>query len=114
MVASSVCTIHCLLLPVILSMSAFSSFVFLSDPVLENIFLAVSSLVAVSSLLPAYIRHHRKFTAIGILLFGFLFIGLSRFVDGFPEALLTSSGAATVALAHYVNFRLCKNEHQHP
>lgn len=112
--ASSICAIHCLLLPMILSMSAFGGFVFLNNPVLENIFLATSAFVAIGSLLTSYIRHHRKFTAIGILLFGFLFIGLSRFVAGFNESLLTSSGAAMVALAHYVNFRLCKNVHQHP
>jgi hypothetical protein len=94
-------------------MSAFSGFVLLNNPVLENVFLGISVLMGTGSLFPAYIRHHHKFTAIGILLFGFLLIGLSRFIIGFNESLLTSSGATMVSLAHYINFRLCKNAHQH-
>lgn len=113
-IASTVCAMHCLLLPVILSMSAFSGFMLVNHPILENVFIGGSVVVSTSSLLPAYSRHHHKFTAIIILLFGFLLIGLGRFVTGFDESLLTSSGALMVTLAHYVNFKLCKNTHQHP
>jgi hypothetical protein len=92
-----------------MSISAFSGFVFLDDPVLENIVLFVSAVLGVASLFPSYFRHHRKPTAIGILLFGFFLIGLGRFMVNVNESVLVSSGAASVASAHFLNFKLCKS-----
>lgn len=106
---SSLCAVHCLLLPAFLSLSVFRGFVFLNDPLLENVIIIISAALGEGSLFPSYFRHHRKLTAIGILLFGFLLMRLSRFMVNTNEPVLTSSGAILVASARYLNFKLYKS-----
>jgi hypothetical protein len=110
---SALCAVHCLFIPILLSLSMFSGLKFLGDPKLENTILVISSVLGASSLFPSYFKHHRNLAAIGILLFGLLLIGLSRFkVNDVYEVILTSTGAATVASAHFMNFKVCKNSHK--
>jgi hypothetical protein len=109
--ASALCMIHCIALPMLLTISTFSGIVFLDDPRVENGIITVSILLGTSSLFPSYFNHHRKTFPILILLFGFFLIGLSRFMINVNESLLVSSGAASVASAHFLNYRLCKKWH---
>jgi hypothetical protein len=112
MLASGLCAVHCLVLPVFLSFSAFSGISFLNDSLQENSVLVVSFVLGVASFLPSYFKHHRKMTAIIFFLLGFLLIGFSRVVmSNFYEALLTSTGALLITFAHYCNYKLCKRAH---
>lgn len=109
--ASALCAIHCIALPMLVAISAFSGLAFLDDPRVENVIITVSILLGTSSLLPSYFKHHRKIFPILILLFGFFFIGLSRFMMHVCEQVLVSAGAALVASAHFLNYRLCRKWH---
>lgn len=109
--ASALCAIHCIAIPALVSISAFGSWAFLHNENLENFALAASAVLAISSLVPSYARHHQKIAPILILLSGFLLIGLSRFMVDINESAFASSGAVLVALAHYFNYRLCKKFH---
>jgi hypothetical protein len=106
---SGICAVHCLLLPGLLSITSFSGLVLITDPLIENGVLIVSALLGISSLLFSYFRHHGKGTAITVLMLGVLLIAVSRFIEGVNEQALASSGAALVAVAHFVNARLCKH-----
>lgn len=110
--ASAICAAHCVAVPILLSFAAFSSLAFLENPAVEYTILAVSCVVGVSSLLPSYFRHHRKVAALYILVTGFLFIVISRFAPELFEAILTPIGALLIALAHLVNYNLCKKYHK--
>jgi hypothetical protein len=110
-VTSALCAVHCIAIPIIISMSAFSSWAFLHDERIENVVLILSCIIAVFSLVPSYLKHHRKLTPIVILLFGFLLIGLSRILVEVNESVFSSSGATLVASAHFLNYRLCKKSH---
>lgn len=106
---SAACALHCLVLPLLLSIGAFSSLAFLDQPYVEGSIIVLSVLLGLGSMLPSYFRHHRKFSALGFLFIGFILIGLSRIVVlKVWEIMLTSSGAALVASAHIINHRLCK------
>lgn len=105
---SALCAVHCMAIPVLISVSAFGSVSFLHNEYMENVVLAISATVGVSSLIPSYIKHHRKSLPIFILLLGFCCIGMSRFLVEFDESILASSGAGLVATAHFSNFRYCK------
>ncbi len=114
MFTSTLCAIHCTVLPVLLSISTFSGLVFLDDPAIENIILSGSIALGVSSMLPAYVRTHRKLTAVGILLFGFLFIIMAKVADDITfEIIFISVGALMIAGAHFLNNKLCANAHHH-
>jgi hypothetical protein len=109
---SALCAVHCIVVPALISMSAFSSLAFLHNEYMENVVLAISATIAASSLIPSYIKHHRKGLPIVILLFGFCLMGMSRLLVELDESVMTSLGAALVAVAHLLNFRYCKKFHQ--
>lgn len=107
--ASAGCAIHCLALPLLLSMSAFGSLAFLDHPYVEGSIITLSVFLGLGSMIPSYFRHHRSFSALYVFAIGFSLIGMSRIVAlGVWEIALTSAGAALVAIAHINNHRLCK------
>jgi len=107
--ASAGCSIHCLALPILLSLSAFSHFAFLNRPYVETSMITLSVFIGLGSMVPSYFRYHRKFSALYLLTVGFSLIAMSRIVDNEVwEIILTSVGAALVAVAHISNHRLCK------
>lgn len=105
---SILCAFHCLVLPMIVTLSAFSGLVVFSSPAAENIIFGVSVLLGTGSLFPSYFKHHRNIYPVLVLLSGFFFIGLSRFTVNVDESVLVSLGATLVASAHFFNYRLCK------
>jgi hypothetical protein len=110
---SALCAIHCLAVPILLSFAAFGGMA-LDDPSIEHLVLGVSAALGIGSLLPSYFKHHRKLTALGVLLLGLLLVGIGRFVDNSTtaEVILTTSGALGITMGHMINFKLCKKYHQ--
>lgn len=108
---SALCAIHCMAVPALVSMSAFSHWTFLQNEHLESAALAIGAVLAISSLLPTYIKHHKNLLPIVVLLAGFILLALSRFVVNVSESIMTSSGAMLVASAHFLNYRFCKKCH---
>jgi hypothetical protein len=108
---SALCAIHCMAVPALVSMSAFSHWTFLHDERLEGVALVVGAILAISSLLPAYSKHHKNLLPIVVLLAGLILLALSRFLVNVSESIMTSSGATLVASAHFLNYRFCKKCH---
>jgi hypothetical protein len=110
--ASTICAVHCLVVPLALMFSSVSGIEILHNHNLETFILMFSTAVGTISIIPGWYRHHRK--AIPVLLFftGLALIGLGRF--NFPiltETLLTTGGAVIIACAHYMNWKLCRPHH---
>jgi phosphate starvation-inducible membrane PsiE len=107
--ASAGCALHCLALPFVITISAFSSLAFLNKPVVEESIIALSVFLGFGSMVPSYFRDHRKFSALYVLVLGFGLIGLSRIAEfEIWEIALTSAGATLVATAHIRNQILCR------
>jgi hypothetical protein len=107
--ASLICAIHCAVVPVLLTVSTWGGLQLLNDPSIELSILCVSTLLALLSILPSYLRIHRKLNAIVFVCMGFILIGLGRLeVSKVWEILFTTVGAMLVAIAHYLNWWLCK------
>ena len=108
--ASLICAIHCAVVPVLLTVSTWGGLQLLSDPSVEITMLCLSSGLALASILPSYIRIHKKVNAIVLVTIGFILIALGRLEVGKAwEIAFTSVGATLVAVAHIINWRLCKN-----
>lgn len=108
--ASLLCAIHCTVVPLLLTISTWSGLQLLSDPSIEIMLLCLSTLLALASILPSYTRVHRKLNAMVLVTIGFILIGLGRLeVEKVWEMFSTSVGAAFVASAHIINWRLCRN-----
>lgn len=108
---STLCAIHCLVLPFLVMIGSISGFGVVHNHRLENVILAVSAVIGLSSLIPSYLNHHRKLSPLYVLLVGFVLVLFSRFnVNTHAETILTTFGASAIAIAHLINWRLCKTE----
>lgn len=105
--ASLLCAIHCLALPLLLSLSSLAFLDFLAYPWIEYLVIVISVFFAFYSLLPAYRYQHEKSTPLILVVLGFLLIAIGQFeLFTAPELAFTSSGAFFIAFAHAVNWRL--------
>jgi hypothetical protein len=109
MIASGLCAIHCIALPFFVSISLFSGWAFLNDERVELTFVFTSALIAVWSLVPSCINHHKRLTPLLILTAGLFIITLSKFTTESSEPILAFFGAALVTAAHLLNYRICKS-----
>jgi hypothetical protein len=108
---STLCAIHCLVLPFLVMMGSMSGYGIVHNHRLENVIIAVSAVIGLSSLIPSYLNHHRKLSPLYVLLAGFVLILFSRFnVNSPAETILTTFGASTIAIAHLINWKLCRAE----
>ncbi len=104
--ASLLCAIHCAFLPFILTAASLTGLQFLANPWIEYSVIALSLLLVVLSLLPAYKNHHHRLTPIFIVVLGFVFIIIGQFSAEEFEIVFTCTGAVLVAIAHGFNWFL--------
>lgn len=105
--ASMLCALHCISLPLLLTIGALAGFSWLKDPFTEAIFISLSLTIASWSLVRSYFTHQR-WSAIRLVAFGFIFILASRFLSAGWEPTLAMLGGVTIAGAHWKNWLLCK------
>ena len=109
--ASWVCAIHCLALPFTVSLLPLIGLSFLLDEAAERVFIGISVVLAVLSLLPAYFREHGKLRSIFLAAAGIGLIVMTHFL--FEENLTFKfifllAGAILISAAHFLNRRLCR------
>ncbi|HYE73856.1 MAG TPA: MerC domain-containing protein [Blastocatellia bacterium] len=109
--ASLICGLHCALAPALLACLPFAQFNFLADERTEWVFIAASLAIAALSLLPSYTRLHRHpLPLISFVLGGLAILAvrlLSQEETRF-ELPVVVSGAVLIAVAHFINYRLCR------
>lgn len=109
---SWICAVHCLAMPLLITMLPLIGLSFLADETTEWILIGLSMAFALISLLPAYFKQHRKIRTILLFAFGIGLILLSHLV--FEDELvwnipLVLSGAALITSAHFINRHLCRD-----
>jgi len=110
--ASFLCAIHCAAVPLILLFGSLGSFSWFASHEVELVFITISVVLAYWSLWTSYRKHHKKRKAVNIVLGGFGFLLVSRFVPHHIGDILVVIGGLIVAYSHYVNWRLlegCKH-----
>jgi hypothetical protein len=107
-IASIACALHCATVPILLTIGALGGLAWLEHPLVEGFFIVLSLLLASWSLIGSYINQHRNPSALVTVVLGFLLIITSRFIEGSAEAVLMVIGGLTIALAHYINWKLLK------
>lgn len=108
---SWLCAVHCIVLPLFVSVLPLLGLGFLLSETSEIVFISVSVVVAMLSFIPAYFREHRKLHSIFLFFGGFGFILLARFVEEgiwyrIPVLIV---GAVLITAAHLINRRLCRS-----
>jgi hypothetical protein len=112
--ASTLCAIHCAILPFLISTLPLLGLEFLNDPYIELTILASSIALALMSFIVGYYKHHHNDEPLSIMLVAFIFFltGHTNNMQGNPSTMLEEIcvpiGGLIMAYAHYRNWKLCK------
>ncbi|WP_214073709.1 MerC domain-containing protein [Mucilaginibacter sp. dw_454] len=114
MTASTLCAIHCAIVPLLLTFLPLIGLGFLANPWFEWGMIILALLLGVSSIFMSYFRTHHRALPLLLLLTGFsLVIGGHIYLKGWIEAIIVPLGGLTIAVAHFVNFKyvdVCKTD----
>ena len=111
---SSLCILHCLLLPVLLVAYPIGIVITFSDEIFHQIMVSVALPLSLASLYVGYGHHKRNqlvvLGGIGIVMLVLPLITPHELISESGETWLTVAGAVILCMAHVVNFRLCAIE----
>lgn len=109
--ASTICAIHCALMPLVVSPLPLIGLGFLAHGAMEWALIGLAALLGVTSLCLGY-REHRSRRALAVLGIGLTLLALGRILEtrgagwyGVPILVL---GGLVLAVAHLINRHLCR------
>lgn len=108
---SSVCLVHCLLLPVLLATLPFMSFLaFMKHPITEGLMIVFAILNAIITVTFGF-KKHNNFIVPAIFFSGSILLGLFFFANEFihHNEWIILIGAALIGVGHLFNKSLCKS-----
>jgi hypothetical protein len=112
-VVSAVCFVHCILTPVVLSLSAVSAHYLPSEERVHRILAVCVAAIGAFAIITGY-RKHRRSRVLLLMSSGLLVIfGGAYWGDRLPshsaEVLVTMMGSCLMIYAHLINHTFCKN-----
>jgi hypothetical protein len=109
MIVATLCFIHCVAGPVLLTFAGFSSLIGVSEKI-EPLFVMSSFIVGTATLIPAYRKKHHRFSCLALFFCGLLCLAVLRRLHWMiiPESILTGIGALLIIGAHALNLRFSK------
>jgi hypothetical protein len=110
MLLASLCFVHCVAGPVLLSFAGLSSLISVSER-LEPVFLFGTAAVGALAFVPAYRKKHRRKSCLALFAAGFFCLLLRRRIEmpAIPiELFSTALGAGLIIIAHFLNLRFSK------
>lgn len=109
MIASFACAVHCALTPFVIGVVPLLGMRFLVDERTEWILIGISVVIGVSTLLPAYIRRHRRARPLVIFATGLCLILMGHLGLAAIEIPMAVAGGLLVAASQMLNRRFCRN-----
>jgi hypothetical protein len=107
--ATSLCALHCILLPVLLPALPLLGLSFLADHAWEHVFLLITAILGTVALFSGFKKYHRRLYPFYLL---FLGIGIYWIKHDFSEAIqpyFIIIGASLIVAAHIINLKLCNS-----
>ena len=118
MIASITCAIHCMIMPLIVTLLPIFGLSLFATEEFEWMLLMVSAMLGVTSLCFGF-RKHKSFKAFSFLGIGLTFLVIGRLAHEHVShfrvftfdiyLLFLVAGATLVALSHWLNNKLCKS-----
>ena len=115
--ASSICLVHCLAMPFVITFLPLMGLQFLDGKLTHNILAAFVFSFALFGILPGYLKHHERPILIGMLL-GLTLVLIATFCCGatLPEKWelpLITIGNLILVITHWHNHHLASCNHHH-
>jgi hypothetical protein len=105
---TSLCALHCLLLPILIPLVPLIASSFVADVWFERVILSASILVGFAALFIGFHKYHRQLYPTYSLVLGALIYWNKHMFGEAYEPITIGVGALLIILAHVANLRLCK------
>jgi hypothetical protein len=104
--ASTLCAVHCAVVPILFTSLPLFGLGFLANAWVEWGMIALALAIGTYSIGGAYLRVHKRPVPLYLLIAGFAVILLGHaFITGWPEIIMVPAGGLLIAAAHFVNYR---------
>jgi uncharacterized membrane protein len=107
--ATSLCALHCILLPILLPMLSLLGLSFLADHTWEHIFLLMTALLGTVALYSGFKRYHKRLYPFALLYLGLGLYWLKHNFSSELELFFIIIGASLIISAHFINIKLCNS-----
>ncbi|WP_448569656.1 MerC domain-containing protein [Thalassotalea ganghwensis] len=104
--ATSLCALHCILLPVLLPALPLLGISFLADHAWEHIFLILTAVLGGIALYSGFKRYHHKTYPFYLLLLGVVIYWEKHDVAAAYQPFMIVIGAALIVSSHIINIKL--------
>ncbi len=105
---SSLCALHCLALPVIVSLLPLVGSSFFAQAWFERAILTGSIIIGAVALISGAARYHGRYYPLALLVAGGVIYWNKGFFGEEIEPLAVTLGAALIVAGHWINMRLCR------
>jgi len=106
MTASTLCAIHCAIVPLIFTSLPLLGLGFLANPWFEWGMIILAFVIGVSSISLSYFRVHRRLLPLTLLVVGFIIIIAGHLLTGgWIEGIIVPLGGLTIVAAHFFNYK---------
>ncbi|WP_099035676.1 MerC domain-containing protein [Lacimicrobium alkaliphilum] len=107
--ASSLCALHCLLLPILIPLIPYIGASFVAQDWFERSILTTSMIIGFWALLSGFYRYHRQiYPLYSLVLGGLIYWNKDMFGEAY-EPFTIAVGALLIIAAHIINFKLCRS-----
>lgn len=107
--ATSLCALHCILLPILLPMLPLVGLSFLADHAWEHVFLLITAALGTVALFSGFRRYHKRLYPLYLLYIGVALYWIKHDFSEALEPVFIIGGASLIIAAHFINIKLCNN-----
>lgn len=107
--ATSLCALHCILLPVLLPALPLLGLTFLADHAWEHTFLLITALLGTVALFSGFKKYHRKIYPFYLLFIGVFIYWIKHDFSESVQPYFIVIGASLIVAAHLINLKLCNS-----
>lgn len=107
--ATSLCALHCILLPVILPALPLLGVGFLADHAWEHVFLILTAILGSIAMFSGFKRYHRKLYPFYLLMLGVVVYWQKHDFSETVQPFFIIIGALLIVSAHFLNIKLCNS-----
>lgn len=107
--ATSLCALHCILLPIILPALPLLGVSFLGDHTWEHVFLVFTAILGSIALFSGFKRYHKRLYPFYLLFLGVIIYWQKHNFSEQLEPLFIVLGAGLIVGAHFLNIKLCNS-----
>ncbi|WP_286234603.1 MerC domain-containing protein [Thalassotalea sediminis] len=107
--ATSLCALHCILLPVILPALPLLGLSFLADHTWEHVFLIITGVLGSIAMFSGFKRYHKKLYPFYLLIVGLVVYWMKHDFSEQAEPFFIIIGATLIVAAHVINLKLCNS-----